>query len=186
MESALQRLNALPAPDAEAELRPCCGSARWARELAARRPFRDRDELCSAADDIWRRLESSDWLEAFASHPKIGEKKPAAKTESAKPQSALVSTKWSAQEQSGVANTPPNVMERLAEGNREYERSFGYIFIVCATGKTAEEMLALLEQRLQNDPSAELRVAAEEQRRIMQLRLEKLLAMQNAGITQTL
>jgi OHCU decarboxylase len=120
------------------------------------------------ADRIWRSLGSADWLEAFQAHPRIGEKKAAAaQSEEAR--------KWSAQEQSGIRDAAADTMAALAEGNRDYEQRFGFIFIVCATGKSSEEMLAILQRRLQNDAETEIAVAAEEQRKITRLRLEKLL-----------
>lgn len=175
MNPALDRLNKLPASEAESSLLACGGAARWARAMAARRPFQSEDELFATAESLWRELDRADWLEAFSRHPRIGEKKPAA-PDAATPPAA--SGKWSAQEQSGVQGASSSVVTRLAEGNRAYQDRFGYIFIVCATGKTADEMLALLDQRLQNDPIAELPIAAEEQRKIMHLRLRKLLGMQ--------
>jgi OHCU decarboxylase len=132
------------------------------------RPFATDDDVLNAADRIWWMLGEEDWLEAFRAHPKIGEKKAAA----AQTKTAQA---WSAEEQSRTQTASAEVMGELAERNREYEKRFGFIFIVCATGKSAEEMLTLLEQRLTNKPAAELRVAAEEQRKITQLRLKKLL-----------
>jgi OHCU decarboxylase len=173
MENALKRLNALPAAQAEAQLLASCGASRWARGMVARRPFGNFAELLAAGDEIWRSLGREDWLEAFARHPQIGEKAIEKRIE-AQPGQPL-SSRWSAEEQSGAQRNSADIMARLAEGNRAYLRRFGYIFIVCATGKTAEEMLAILERRLQNDASAELTIAAEEQRRITRLRLEKLL-----------
>ncbi len=164
----LLRFNALPAEAAAAELRKCCGSARWVRAICAQRPFASVEQLCGAAGQIWSGLDSEDWLEAFRHHPRIGEKKGAAGNLSA-------ALQWSAGEQAGVANSAEQIQSGLAAGNRAYEARFGYIFIVCATGKSAEEMLALLENRLQNDPGAELRIAAAEQAKIARLRLLKLL-----------
>ncbi len=135
--------------------------------MAQLRPFPDPEKLLEAADRVWRELGADDWLEAFRSHPRIGEKAPANDSPQAR--------RWSSAEQSGTRDARPNVLERLAEANRAYEVRFGYIFIVCATGKSGEEMLALLEQRLQNDPGREIHVAAEEQPKITRLRLEKLL-----------
>jgi OHCU decarboxylase len=174
MENALKRLNALSVMQAEAELMACCGASRWARGMVARRPFGNFAELFAAADEIWRSLGREDWLEAFARHPQIGEKATEKRVE-AQPGQPL-SSRWSADEQSGAQRNSADIVARLAEGNRVYRQRFGYIFIICATGKTAEEMLAILERRLQNDASAELTIAADEQRRITQLRLEKLLA----------
>ena len=136
--------------------------------MTAARPFANVDELSTKADSIWRSLGSEDWLEAFRAHPKIGEKKAAAaQSEEAR--------KWSAQEQSGINAAAAETMAALAEGNRDYEQRFGFIFIVCATGKSSEEMLAILQTRRQNDAGTEIAVAAEEQRKITRLRLEKLL-----------
>ena len=173
MENALNRLNALPANEAEAELLACCGATRWVREMAARRPFGSVAELFAAADNICRNLGREDWLEAFSRHPQIGDKSSEKRMEAQA--GRRLSSRWSAEEQSRTQLNAADVMAQLAEGNRAYRQRFGYIFIVCATGKTAEEMLAILERRLQNDASAELTVAAEEQRQITRLRLEKLL-----------
>jgi OHCU decarboxylase len=168
MHEGLARLNALDAAEAERELLKCCGSNAWAREMAAQRPFGETRELLTAADDIWRSLDAQDWLEAFAAHPKIGGRK-AARAQDAQAQN------WSEQEQSGARHAEQSTLDELAAANRAYEEKFGHIFIVCATGKTAGEMLALLRLRLPNDAADELRNAAEEQRKITRLRLEKLL-----------
>ena len=150
-------LNALDAADAERELLRCCGSERWAQRMAAMRPFVTFDALAGAADGIGASLERADWLEAFAAHPRIGE---------------CTRSSWEAGEQAGVTSDARARFEAL---NRDYEARFGYIFIVCATGKGAGEMLDMLERRLRHDAATELRVAAEEQRRITRLRLAKLL-----------
>ena len=173
MENGLQRLNSLPAAEAEAELLACCGATGWARRMAARRPFGSVAELLGAAEEIWRSLGRRDWLEAFSHHPQIGEK--AAERQIKSEAAQQISSRWSAEEQSGTQRNSADVMARLAEGNRAYRKRFGYIFIVCATAKSAEEVLAILERRLQNDASAELPIAANEQLRITRLRLEKLL-----------
>ncbi|MGQ0760527.1 MAG: 2-oxo-4-hydroxy-4-carboxy-5-ureidoimidazoline decarboxylase [Acidobacteriota bacterium] len=167
MNSGLDRLNALPHEDAEAEFLKCCGSTRWAKRMSDARPFSNSDRISSKADEIWWNLTKEDWLEAFRAHPKIGEKKAAAA------QSAEAEA-WSAQEQSESLKTADETKAALAAENLEYEQRFGFIFIICATGKSAEEMLAALNGRLSNDPETELRVAAEEQRKITQLRLQKL------------
>jgi OHCU decarboxylase len=161
-------LNALPAAEAEKALLACCGSARWARAMAAERPFADVESALSTADSIWQRLQPEDWLEAFRAHPRIGETRPAADTSE--------SAEWSRREQAGVSGARESVRGALAAGNAAYERRFGYIFIVCATGRTADEMLAMLNERLRHDPAAELRAAAGEQSKITRLRLENLLA----------
>lgn len=168
MNQSVQWLNELSSRDAEAEFLKCCGCRNWAAAMSAARPFVNVEELLTKADSTWRSLASEDWLEAFRAHPKIGEKKAAAaQSEEAR--------KWSAQEQSGVNDAGAETMAALAAGNREYTERFGFIFIVCATGKSSEEMLAILQKRLQNDAEAEVTVAAEEQTKITRLRLEKLL-----------
>ena len=132
------------------------------------RPFASVEDLLAKAESLWRSLGEEDWLAAFCAHPKIGEQKAAAaQSEQAR--------SWSAQEQSGIARAAADTRAALADGNQEYLKRFGFIFIVCATGKTSAEMLAILNDRLQNDLETELRLAAEEQRKITRLRLEKLL-----------
>src|SRR5437870_1162910 len=162
----LEELNALNPATAERELLRCCGSARWARMMASARPFGTADEMLAAADRIWSALGPDDWLQAFRAHPRIGE--------SGGPDTSGRSGDWSDQEQAGVRTARDAVRDRLAQGNRHYEARFGYIFIVCATGRSAEEMLAMLERRLTNQPDDELRIAAEEQRTITRLRIAKL------------
>jgi OHCU decarboxylase len=172
LDSSLDKINSLGNDAAESELLKCCGSHTWARAMVGARPFPTPEAMFDEADALFDSLSDEDWLEAFRAHPKIGEKKAAtAQSDTAQ--------KWSAQEQSQTANAATAVMDALAEGNREYERRFGFIFIVCASGKAAHEMLAMLNQRLANDAGDELRVAAGEQRKITQLRLQKL--MQSAG-----
>jgi OHCU decarboxylase len=157
----LDELNGLDPARAEAEFRRCCGSRRWARAMAGARPFASLGAMTSVGEAIWASLPKDDWLEAFAAHPQIGEQ-------------GRVS-KWSAEEQARTASAAADVRERLAALNLGYRSRFGYIFVVCATGKSPEEMLALLDARLTNNPSAELQVAADEQRKITGLRLAKLL-----------
>jgi len=171
----LERLNSLSTNEAEAEFHKCCGSRNWTRQMSKERPIGSLDELISKADRIWWSLKPTDWLEAFRSHPKIGESSrgiAAGQTKMDRLKSR--SQEWSEQEQSGVRNAAQETMRTLVKLNRKYEERFGYIFIICATGKSSEEMLALLRERLNNDPEKELRIAAEEQSRITQLRLKKL------------
>lgn len=168
MNQSINRINHLSPQQAEAEFLKCCGSTAWAKGMSDARPFADPDHLTKEADEIWWKLDADDWLEAFRAHPKIGEKKAAA-AQSAEAQ------RWSAQEQSDTERAAAETKAALADGNREYEQRFGFIFIICATGKSAEEILAALNGRVNNDPEGELRVAAEEQRKITQLRLKKLL-----------
>ena len=163
----LDRLNTLPAPDAERELLSCCGSSVWARQVAASRPYRDIGALLATADRVWWRLTPDDWLEAFARHPRIGER--AAVTASAAERT------WSEGEQSRAQHSAPSVLAQLASANAEYEDRFGHVFLICASGKSAEEILANARARLRNHPERELTIAAEEQRRITHLRLRKLL-----------
>jgi OHCU decarboxylase len=164
----LQRLNALPDHEAEAAFLTCCGSTRWAREMARLRPFGSQAGVHVAGADVWLALDPGDWDEAFRAHPRIGERKAA-------PSQSAQAAAWSAQEQAGAASAGDEVAAALADGNRAYEERFGRTYIVCATGKTADEMLAILRARLANDPNEELRIAAGEQAKITKLRLEKLL-----------
>jgi len=136
--------------------------------MSEARPFGNTQHLLGEADHLWSSLSAQDWLEAFRAHPNIGEQKAAAR------QSEQTQA-WSAQEQSSVHEAATSTKAALAQGNRQYERQFGFIFIICATGKTAAEMLSILNRRLQNSPETELEVAADEQRKITRLRLEKLL-----------
>jgi OHCU decarboxylase len=164
----LERLNSLPREEAEAEFLACCGSTLWARRMAEERPFDDLQGLLAQADAEWWALDAEDWLEAFSRHPKIGER------EAARDQGSGARS-WSEQEQAGAKSADEETKRQLMAANREYESKFGYIYIVCATGKTAAEMLSLCSERLGNGREEELRVAAEEQRRITHLRLRKLL-----------
>jgi OHCU decarboxylase len=164
----LEELNELAAQDAEREFLKCCGSLAWAQAMAAGRPFATESELFAKADDASAALVDEDWLEAFRAHPKIGGKK-AVTVQSQQEQS------WSSQEQSAMQSASADTVAQLAAGNHEYEAKFGFIFIVCASGQSSEEMLEILNQRLDNDSQTELFEAAQEQRKITRLRLEKLL-----------
>jgi OHCU decarboxylase len=168
MSGGLEKLNQAPPETAETAFLSCCGSRKWAQLMTEARPFANAAELLKWAGEIWRNLESEDWLEAFAAHPKIGERK-------AVSQQTIQSAKWSQSEQSGVSAAADSLLSELATVNRLYEEKFGYIFIVCATGKSAEEMFALCRERLKNDHQTELLTAAEEQRKITEIRLRKLL-----------
>lgn len=161
-------LNSLSPGEAEAEFLKCCGSHRWASRMVEQRPFENRARLNETAERLWWSLDPQDWLEAFRSHPRIGEKKAAAVA-------SEQSKRWSEAEQASVNNAGNETLQQLADLNRQYEEKFGYIFIVCATGKTSEEMLAILRDRLGNDPNEELRHAAGEQAKITALRLRKLI-----------
>ena len=168
MQHDLTWLNLLTDDEATKELLQCCGSKRWASATATGRPYETLELLLASSDDIWWQLDRNDWLEAFRSHPKIGETKAADKV-------SAQSQQWSGHEQSGVTNASHETTSSLAELNRAYEQKFGYIFIICATGKTGEEMLSALRERLEHDAETELPIAAAEQARITELRLKKLL-----------
>lgn len=159
----------MPADELRSALTACCGAPRWVERMVDARPFGDVDTLLRQADEIWWSLGPDDWREAFAHHPRIGERA-ATVAQAARAQS------WSAGEQRAVADAAFDVRSALAEGNREYERRFGHIYLVSAAGKRAEELLELLRARLLNDPTTELEVAAAEQAKITRLRLEKLVA----------
>ncbi len=166
--SAIEKLNAMDADEASDGFFKCCGSARWAREMTASRPFANWPSLLAKAREIWLGLAETDWLQAFGQHPKIGDAQSLAKK--------FPSTRtWSENEQAGVQSARIEVLEALARANQDYERRFGFIFIVCATGKSAPEMLAILQNRLQNSRERELENAALEQAKITELRLEKWL-----------
>src|SRR5215472_14226624 len=165
----LAELNALPRYRAESELIQCCGSRAWARNLARRRPFQNPGRLIRASSDVWWTLDESDWREAFAAHPRIGAHQSAVL-------SAARAQTWSQQEQSGMRRANDGIIADLEQSNQKYFGTFGYIFIVCATGKTADEMLTILKSRLSNPPDQEIRIAAEEQDKITRLRLEKLVS----------
>ncbi|HEX2724086.1 MAG TPA: 2-oxo-4-hydroxy-4-carboxy-5-ureidoimidazoline decarboxylase [Gemmatimonadaceae bacterium] len=163
----VDELNSMPPRSAADALRSCCGSSRWVNEMVAKRPFESVDDILSAADQAWRKTGPDDWHEAFAHHPRIGDKRPVAAQSSRAAQ-------WSAGEQASVQSAASDVQASLNEMNEQYENRFGHIYIVCAAGKSPADMLAIARQRLANDPQTELRVAAEEQRKITELRLVKL------------
>jgi OHCU decarboxylase len=166
IEGPVAKLNRLPREGAYAELLKCCGSTRWAREVAALKPFWDVTQVVIIGHRVWSELQTEDWLEAFRAHPKIGETRAkAAVTEEER--------RWSEGEQQRASGATGETRAALAEANREYEERFGFIFIICASGRTAEEILAALRGRMTNDRDTELRVAAAEQWDITELRLRK-------------
>jgi 2-oxo-4-hydroxy-4-carboxy-5-ureidoimidazoline decarboxylase len=176
MSNVLARWNFLPAAAAVNEILPCCGSRAWADGMVSRRPLPDATALRAASDDIWRGLTEADWLEAFRSHPRIGE---SGIGDSRTPRASTAkSAAWSEQEQRSIVEAGDLTKNGLADGNREYERRFGRIFIVCATGKSPAEILKILQSRLKNDEQTDLQQAAEEQRQITQIRLSKWLRAQ--------
>lgn len=161
MRIRLAALNICDAESAAARLRRCCASEQWVRSMTNARPFDGIEEMESCADHAWAQCSPAEWLAAFAAHPKIG---------------AREGNEWSKQEQSAVMSAEEIVREELARANREYEEKFGFIFIVCATGKSPEEMLEILRRRMRNTPGVELREAAGQQRLITRLRLRKMLS----------
>jgi OHCU decarboxylase len=168
MNATLAIWNAASEADALDAMLACCGARRWATAMVALRPIASIADLSAAADREWSRMEEADWMQAFACHPRIGDRKPA--------HASAKSAAWSAQEQSSTTSAADRVLAELAEGNAIYEHRFGFTYIVCATGKSADEMLAILKRRLNSSRAKELREAAEQQRQIMQIRLGKWLA----------
>ncbi len=164
----IQDLNHLPKEQLKEELFKCCGSTTWVNKMLEVFPVEDYVDLMEDAEDKWYECSEADWREAFTHHPKIGDinslKKKFAST-----------AQWASGEQEGVNAASEEVLKQLSEGNQQYEQKFGYIFIVCATGKSAEEMLILLQERLTNDASEEIKIAADQQMQITRIRLDKLL-----------
>ena len=165
----LHELNILPKEQLYQELFKCCGSNTWVEKMLPFFPADDMVELINDAEDQWYECSEADWLEAFTHHPKIGDVESLTKKFAATAQ-------WASGEQSTVSTASQQTIQALAKGNDDYEKKFGFIFIVCATGKSAEEMLQLLQARLPNDAAAEIKIAMDEQNKITQLRLQKLLA----------
>jgi len=163
MDSPLH-LDSIPPGDAREILGRCCGSARWVARMLNRRPFGSLEALLGAAREEWFALPEAEWREAFGHHPRIGDREALRRRFGA-------SGELSKKEQAGVDAAPDAVIDALAAANHEYVARFGYIFIVCATGLAAEDMLDRLRRRLQNDPADELRIAAEEHAKITELRL---------------
>lgn len=160
-------LDGLSEQQAAAALRRCCASERWVERMLARRPFGDDARLFEAAEQAWWALGPEDWREAFAAHPRIGEREPSGEQDEE-------GEAWSRDEQAGVEGSADATRRALAEGNRAYEERFGHVFLIFASGKSGEEMLAALRERLDNDPEEEVRIAAGEQAKITRDRLEKL------------
>ena len=166
--ATLSEFNEWPVDRARAELLRCCGCARWADAVLTGRPYASKAELLAASAAAWSKTRTEDWLEAFSHHPRIGGK------DALRAKFASTSA-WAGAEQAGAASASEAVLDELAAGNAAYEAKFGHIFIVCATGKSASEMLGLLRARLSNDPAVELKIAAGEQDKITNIRLEKLI-----------
>jgi OHCU decarboxylase len=169
MHDALERINQASTSEADSMFEDCCGSGTWASMMTMMRPYDSEAQLLNIAAAVWNDrqiLHTGDWLEAFAAHPKIGETKQSQPTQSAA---------WSAGEQAGMDEADESVRHELAEANRAYDKKFGFSFIVCATGKSANEMLKLCQARLANDRDTEIANAAAEQKKITEIRLRKLL-----------
>lgn len=164
----LHELNMLSKPQLRQELEKCCGSSAWVEKVMVFFPVEDLVELLDDAEEEWYKCSPEDWKEAFSHHPKIGD------IDSLKKKFASTAN-WAMGEQKGTSEASEETIKALAKGNKEYEDKFGYIFIVCATGKSAEEMLDILQSRLSNNPKEEIEIAADEQNKITRLRLEKLL-----------
>ena len=170
--TGLAKLNTLFADEARAQFRKCCGSVRWADAMTAARPFEDAPALLRIAERIWWSLGEADHRDAFTSHPKIGANTPAAPTSAVDPETT---GRWSRDEQKSTTEAANATLAELAAANRAYEAKHGFIFIVCATGRSAESMLDDLRDRVGRTPAEELRTAAEEQMKITRLRLAKLI-----------
>jgi len=167
MNPILEAWNSADADTAAATLSSCCAAHRWARAVAAQRPYSDEQALFAAADSVWATMQEPDWMEAFSAHPRIGDRQPV--------HASAQSSAWSHQEQSSTNTAQARTLAELAEGNARYEELFGFTYIVCATGKSAEDILEILRRRLMSDRQSELQEAAEQQRQIMQIRLRKWL-----------
>ncbi|ADO68840.1 2-oxo-4-hydroxy-4-carboxy-5-ureidoimidazoline decarboxylase [Stigmatella aurantiaca] len=166
--SRLDWLNGLSLEEAQAEFLRCCGSRRWAEGMARARPFARETAVYTEAGWLWSQTGPEDWKEAISHHPRIGD------VSQLRERFKATGT-WSAQEQKGVQGASEEVLQALADGNREYEERFGFTFLICATGKGASEILEQLRERLNNPPPLEMRIAAGEQAQITRIRLEKLL-----------
>jgi 2-oxo-4-hydroxy-4-carboxy-5-ureidoimidazoline decarboxylase len=165
----IDALNQLDKDSLREALGRCCGARAWVERLLALFPVENEKVLLHEAEKTWYDCSEVDWREAFEHHPRIGD------LDSLKKKFAATA-QWAAGEQSGVKIASDGVLTELAAGNAEYEKRFGYIFIVCATGKSAGEMLELLKGRLDHTPGEEIKIAMGEQNKITRLRLEKLLA----------
>ena len=164
----LEDLNRMSSTEAEAALRQCCGSSAWAQKMARARPFGSFEALCAAAERCFDGLSSDDWMQAFASHPRLGQKKSSEQSQTA--------NAWSASEQSGVQAADSGLKDALAELNDRYFDKHGFTFILCATGRSVAEMIDSVRKRLPNSLEEERRIASGEQRKITRLRLERLVS----------
>jgi 2-oxo-4-hydroxy-4-carboxy-5-ureidoimidazoline decarboxylase len=166
-ESTVKWLNELEQIEAKVQFRKCCGAEAWALQMVAQRPYTDVSALRDGCEKCFDELTHSDWLEAFHSHPRIGER-------DSLPMRLAGNRQWSSGEQAGITSADESTLKLIADGNMSYDERFGYPYIVCATGKSAVQMCELLYQRLNNDAFVELEIACDEQRKITRLRLKKL------------
>lgn len=167
MTITVAQLDDFPETQAAFVLAACCGSSRWVASMVARRPFRTRAKVLATAEDVARELQPADWIEAFSHHPRIGERLSTVAV-------STMAREWSADEQSTASDMDDWTRPKLADGNAQYERRFGFPFVVFASGRSANELLAMLEERLGNDSDAELSIAAREQQLITRHRLDRL------------
>ena len=165
--TAIEHINQLPSAELREAVYRCCASSRWANQMATAAPYTSIDSLHNKAVDIWSALSNEDYLEAFKGHPMIGADLDALRRK------FTHTSEWSEGEQAGMESASETVLKRLQTANIEYVNRFGYIFIVCATGKSASEMLSLLELRLSNPAEVEMTIAAGEQQKITTIRLNK-------------
>ncbi|MEM9773306.1 MAG: 2-oxo-4-hydroxy-4-carboxy-5-ureidoimidazoline decarboxylase [Chloroflexota bacterium] len=172
----MEKINRLDLEELKSTLHRCCGSQKWVDGMLAQRPFSSAKDLHQKAKTVYGLLETADYLEAFSHHPRIGGDLNKLREKFAP------TADWSSSEQGAVKQASEAVLMRLAAGNDAYYEKFGYIFIVCATGKSAQEMLDLLEARLPNDPANEIKIAAGEQEKIMAIRLDKLMGEMQSSI----
>lgn len=166
--SSLAEWNLLSAEEAIPPVLACCGSLAFAERIVAARPYAALDELLRKADEVWASLGEADWLEAFACHPRIGESREGGSGQF---------SAWSKEEQAKAKAAPTEVLDVMAEKNREYEARHGFIYIVCASGRSADELLGILERRIGNPTAVEIRAAAEQQRQITNIRMRKWLML---------
>lgn len=164
----LHEFNTLSKDELKEALIKCCASTTWVNKMLPHVPAEDMVELLEDAEIEWWNCTEDDWKEAFAAHPKIGDHESLAKKYAG-------TASWAADEQKNVETASEETIKALIEANKKYQEKFGYIFIVCATGKSAEEMLGILHTRLNNNPEDEIKIAADEQNLITKLRIEKLL-----------
>ncbi|PSL25431.1 2-oxo-4-hydroxy-4-carboxy-5-ureidoimidazoline decarboxylase [Chitinophaga ginsengisoli] len=165
----LTALNALPPEQLNETLSTCCGATAWIEKMKKEFPVKDEATLLAAAAKHWHECTEQDWREAFSHHPKIGDLH-------SLQQKFATTAQWASREQAGTIDASTVILQAFAKGNKLYEDKFGYIFIVCATGKSAPEMLSILTERLKNSPEEEIKIAMQEQEKITAIRLKKLLS----------